>query len=103
MPAAEVMGVKATDSKSRNLPSQPRRGVQATLRSVGERTAMGTRPSPTAWARPSPQDRLGLWQVAQEREREPERIGSKSSMRPSSAFAFEKGFSSGNGIPLGRR
>ena len=44
MPAAEVMGVKATDSRSRNLPSQPRRGVQATLRSVGERTAMGDPP-----------------------------------------------------------
>src|ERR1700730_12577716 len=87
--AGEVIGTKATDSKSRNFPSQPRRGTQATLRSVGERSAMAACPSPTARAKPSPQERLGLWHVAQEREREPDRMGSKNSLWPSPAFASE--------------
>src|ERR1700736_1689621 len=82
----EVIGAKATDSKSRNLPSQPSLAVQATLRSVGARSAMAPSPSPTARGSPSPQDRLGLWQVAQERELEPERMGSKNSIWPSSAL-----------------
>src|ERR1700681_813048 len=103
MLAGDVIGPNATDSRSRNLPSQPRRGIQAMSISVGARNARTAWPSPSARGSPSPHDRPGLWQVAQERTREPDRMGSKNSLRPSSAFALEYGFSSGKGVSAGRR
>src|SRR5271168_2517892 len=103
MLAGEVIGPNATDSKSRNLPSQPRREIQAMSISVGARSAKAAWPSPSARGNPSPHERPGLWQLEQERTREPERMGSKNSLRPSSAFASEYGFSSGKGISAGRR
>src|SRR5208283_5673545 len=80
-----VIGPKATASKLRKCPSQPSFGVHATLSNVGARNAMVF--SPTAFGRPSPQDSAGLWQVAQDRVFDPERIGSQNSKRPSLALA----------------
>ena len=53
----DVIGPKVTDSRSRNLPSHPRRGTAAIAIRVGERHGNGA--SPRALGRPSPHDRLG--------------------------------------------
>ena len=84
-----VIGPKATASRLRKWPSQPSFGIQATLSSVGERSGSGTCFSPIARGWPSAQDRPGLWQVAQERTSDPDRIGSKNSTRPSLNLASE--------------
>src|SRR5947209_13953737 len=98
MPRAPVMAAKVTASMSANLPSQPNRGVQATLSKVGARRSVFAWLSPTARASPSPHDKPGLWQLAQERDPDPERRGSKNSIFPSSNLAVAYGLSSGNRI-----
>src|SRR6185312_13846140 len=98
-----VIGPNATDSRSRKCPSQPSFGVQATSSKVGARTGSGVRFSPIERGSPSPHDSAGLWQVAHDIVREPDRIGSKNSCWPSLFFASLYGLSFGKGIAVGRR
>src|ERR1700694_4452722 len=81
--AGLAIGPKATDSRSSNLPSQPKGSLNATSINDGERKDMLTCFSPVARGRPSAQESDGLWQVAHERERDPESNGSKNSFSPS--------------------
>src|ERR1700691_893933 len=84
-----TMGAKVTCSTLWNFPSHPRRSSQATLSNVGVRSFMAWRESPLASGNPSCQERPGLWQLAQDRLPDAEKIGSKNKERPSIALTAE--------------
>ena len=69
---------------------------------VGVRRPSVFMPWPIARGRPSPQARPGLWQDAHEIKSEPDRRGSKNSVRPSSSRSVEGRLSSGWGTAAGR-
>src|ERR1700754_1069797 len=93
-----VMGLNVTASMLANFPSQPSGSEKATSTSVGDLTARPFGSAPIARGRPSPQARFGLWQVAHEIVLDPDMMGSKKSVFPSSALALEYGLLAGYGI-----
>ena len=75
--------------EARARPSQNSRSAQARFRIVGVRRPSCFMPWPTARGNPSPHEKAGLWQVAQDMTPDPDSRGSKKSVRPSSARSFE--------------
>src|SRR5271156_4980222 len=99
----DSMGPSACSSSVSARPSQKSRSAQATLRIVGVLRQTPCMPHPTPLAKPSLQEKPGLWQEAHEINFEPERRGSKKRVRPNNSRSFVKRFSAGNGMESGRR
>src|SRR5262245_4861482 len=100
--SGEAIGPSACSSSVAARPSQNSASAHATLSSVGLRRFSVFEAWPTPRPRPSPHEKPGLWQVAQEITPDAESRGSKNSARPSSTRALLKALSAGNGAAAGR-
>src|SRR5690349_3038542 len=97
------IGPSACSSSVASLPSHMKIAPHAALTTVGEWRPSLFIPWPTPTARPSPQPKLGLWQLAQDCADVTDKRVSKYSVLPSAAFSGVYALSFGNGMVGGRR